>query len=303
MPRFLKPSSRGDGRELGACGPWQRASYYGVIAWTRDLTAPSSFTLIPAIYGVVVYRRMLMYDEYHTPHHNVKHFGFAKPEETAYDPQRGGLNVGPEAMYDAGAERPARSRGGSFTSIRRSLSFNPSPAEPASPPTRPELSRPSSYDHKRDTQFEDYLKRKSSTTLHEDVERALSTEFWGRDNQSDSSVLASGSVPTALARPRADSRGRASSWTINFGDEDASAGAVRGHSLNPVAEGGEDEDDTPAALRVPNRQASNDRQGLLHAHTTDRRISGLSVGSYASSAGRSDATPGFEVVELNVDRR
>lgn len=265
---------------------------------------PSFFTLVPAIYGVVVYRRMLMYDEYHTPHHNVKHFGFAKPEETAYDSQRGGLNVGPEAMYDAGVERPGRSRGGSFTSIRRSLSFNPTPPEPASPPTRPELSRPSSYDHKRDTQFEDYVKRKSSTTLHEDVERALSAEFWGRDHQSDNSVLASGSVPAAQARPRADSRGRASSWTINFGDEDASAGVAHGTSLKPVAEGGEDEVDTPAALRVPsNRQVSDDRQGLLHAHMADRRVSGLSVGSYASSAGRTDARTSFEVVELNADRR
>lgn len=295
-------SSGRNGRKLGiATRPW--AIYYGVMPRTRDLTATSFFTLTPAIYGVVVYRRMLMYDEYHTPHHNVKHFGFAKPEETAYDPQRGSLNVGPEAMYDASAERPARSRGASFTSIRRSLSLNPTPPEPASPPARPELSRPASYDHKRDTQFEDYVKRKSSATLHEDVERALSTEFWGRENQSDSGVLASGSVPTAQARLRADSRSRASSWTINFGEEDTDVGAVRGHSLNPVAEGGEDEDDTPAALRVPNRQVSDDRQGLLRAHMTDRRISGLSVGSYASSAGRTDPTPGFEVVELDFNRR
>ncbi|OTB18058.1 hypothetical protein K445DRAFT_45189, partial [Daldinia sp. EC12] len=100
------------------------------------------FTIIPTFYSVIIYRRLLSYDDYHLPG-NVKPYGYAsaeEPEETAY---RSSWLDAP-VPYDP--TNPS-------TTVTR----------PRSPPAvQPMMERRKSYDHKRDTAFDEYVRRRSS---------------------------------------------------------------------------------------------------------------------------------------------
>ncbi|KAI0165275.1 hypothetical protein GGR52DRAFT_585317 [Hypoxylon sp. FL1284] len=164
------------------------------------------FTMIPAIYAIIVYRRLLTYDDYHIPG-NVKPYGYASTEEpeenayrrslswnsswreqpTSYDPT-GTTSNGTESL----TPRPL-----SLTSVAgRRISFplsrgtspQPSPPLPADPQQPPAMAeRRASYDHRRSTQFDEYVeqerRRRSGSGARfsrDDVERALGAEFgWG----------------------------------------------------------------------------------------------------------------------------
>lgn len=243
------------------------------------------FTIVTAIYGVIVYRRMLIYDDYHIPH-NAKPFGFAAPEETAYDPQRGSLNASPEPV---GKISESRSRGNSFISVRRSVSGEV-PQISLSPQPRPDNERRTSFDHKRDTQYEDYVRKLSGSFQKEDIERALGSNIDWNERRPSDTIVNTGLVPSALARPRANSGGRVSSWTLNLGPETPDPEQQIGHSLVSVPEWGEEEDITAAARSKGKQRAVNsDRVSLLSGDSSsadaaacDRHPSGKSIETVSS---------------------
>ncbi|KAI1359065.1 hypothetical protein F5Y08DRAFT_91973 [Xylaria arbuscula] len=260
-------------------------------------TALIFFTIIPLIYSIIIYRRLLNYDDYHLPY-NHKAFGFAAIEEGP-DDHRFSTNLGPPSPYDPtnpgstsnlgttttviGGEPQSTTRGRSVSigSRRISISFSgrnvsvsphpspPLPLETAPPPSE----RRASYDHKRDTQFEDYVASRrasqqrlrgnsnSSMTFQEDVKRALGDEFGFGESPSESILSGKsgkgeilGTVPAGHAsRPRVASIGRQTSFeavvgggggisvTITTPPEEAGGEMVqRGHSLNSVPEAEEE---------------------------------------------------------------
>ncbi|KAK8003518.1 hypothetical protein PG989_003237 [Apiospora arundinis] len=261
--------------------------HYSIVALAMDCTL-LFFTIVTAIYGVIVYRRMLIYDDYHIPH-NAKPFGFAAPEDTTYDPHRSSLNVSPEATGEVRKVSESRSRGTSFISARRSISGEV-PQICVSPEPRPDYERRTSFDHKRDTQYEEYVRKRSGSFRKEDIERALGSNIdWNERRPSD--IVSTGLVPSALARPRANSGGRVSSWTLNLGDEtpDLEGGQQIGHSLVSVPEWGEEEDIT-AARKGKQRAINEDKVSLLSggsssssaAAACDRHPSGKSIETVSS---------------------
>ncbi|KAI0487056.1 hypothetical protein F4859DRAFT_510838 [Xylaria cf. heliscus] len=214
------------------------------------------FTIIPLIYAVIIYRRLLNYDDYHLPG-NHKAFGFSSPEEGIED--RSSLYLNPPTPYDptnppplgvtttiTSTEPQTRGRSVSIGSHRISLSFsrNASVSPHPSPPLDVAQERRTSYDHKRDTQFEDYLARRASqNSLHQrrdsyyeggssfqsDVKRALGDEFGfgfgdlpapadpGKTN-ARGDVISAGAVAAGhAARPRVSSIGRQVSYEAIVG--------------------------------------------------------------------------------------
>ncbi|KAI1763514.1 hypothetical protein GGR53DRAFT_520952 [Hypoxylon sp. FL1150] len=299
---------------------------YSMAGLGMDVTL-MFFTLIPTFYSVVIYRRLLSYDDYHIPG-NVKPYGYAsaeEPEDTAY---RRTSWLEPPTPYDptnpsATATRP---RSLSLASRRLSLTFNritsPQPSPVPTPPAevpRPAMARPLSYDHKRDTQFDDYMRQRGSSVgnySRDDVERALGAEFgWGEESnngQQRDSVVSTGSVPVAQARPRGDSlstrqasleasisRNGSTTSTVNTTTTstatlEAPAGMSRAHSLNSVPEAHEEEDANVAV-----------RKALLADLGISRSSSGSSRGSRGSrrSVRRIEPVEGLQDVELGGRKR
>lgn len=191
------------------------------------------------------------------------------------------LNVDPESLYDP-TNLDGRSRRSSFT-FKRTSSITSSKRNSVSPHPRPDMERRASYDHKRDTQFDEYVARRKSLTLQDDGVRALGAELARGDGQT---------------RSRGNSLTSPASWEINLGDSpDAPPGVVqRGHSLNSVPEA---EEEHTANAREKARPMSESRQGLL----SDRRVSGLSVVSYATRDSRIEPAQGLGDSELESKKR
>ncbi|KAI0005764.1 hypothetical protein F4779DRAFT_630034 [Xylariaceae sp. FL0662B] len=271
----------------------QADRHYSVIGLAMDCTL-IIFILIPTIYSVIIYRRLLAYDDYHLPG-NYKPYGWAnanKPEETAY-PSLSFLS--PPLPYDPTGGPDAARRNSSASARPRSLSAgrrisltfsrgpSPTPPQPTSPPAaQPDRAeRPASYDHKRDTQFDEYVQSRlqngvgsvqSSTHLfRDDVERALGTEFgWGLgpgssdddtvDRRERDSGVSAGVVTAAQTRPRPSSFPRQTSWEASVSGVSSGSGGggslsttstdlsvdtvvpTRAHSLVSVPEAHEEED-------------------------------------------------------------
>ncbi|KAK8035419.1 hypothetical protein PG993_010414 [Apiospora rasikravindrae] len=262
---------------------------YSIIALGMDCVL-LFFTIVTVIYGVIVYRRMLIYDDYHIPH-NVKPFGFAAPEDTTYDPQRSSTNVSPEPTTEAGNVSGSRSRGASFISVSRSISGEIPQISVTPQPTRPDNERRTSFDHKRNTQYEEYVRKRSGSFQKEDIERALGSSIDWNERRPSETIVSTGLVPSALARPRANSGGRVSSWTLNLGDETLDPEQQRGHSLVSVPESGEEEDIT-AARKGKQRAFSGDRETLLsQVSPCDRTPSGKSLMTVSSMYSQDDVVP------------
>lgn len=290
---------------------------YSLIGLIMDC-ALMFFTLIPTFYSVIIYRRLLSYDDYHIPG-NVKPYGYVnaeEPEETAYrsswleapvpyDPTNPSATATRPRSLSATSRRISLSLGG------RSRGTSPQPSPPA---VDPAMERRTSYDHKRDTQFDDYVRRRSSVYTKDDVDRALGIEFgWedGRDQRD--SVVSSGSVPVAQVRARGDSlstrqvsveasisRTSSSSTTNTAANStttlEAPGGMVRAHSLNSVPEAHEEEDGNPSSGR---KKAGQDREALLGGD----RVSRSSSGASRKSVGRIEPVEGLEEVELENRKR
>ncbi|KAI1111143.1 hypothetical protein F5Y14DRAFT_328366 [Nemania sp. NC0429] len=157
---------------------------YSIIGLALD-TSLILFTAIPLIYAIIIYRRLLSYDDYHLPG-NHKAYGFTAVEEgvgvgeerrtstthlsppTPYDPTS--LALGTTTTVTGGSGEPrTRDRSVSIGSRRISLNFtrptsmSPQTQAQVSPPLLDE--RRVSYDHKRDTQFEAYAAKRASQRM------------------------------------------------------------------------------------------------------------------------------------------
>ncbi|KAI2616815.1 hypothetical protein GGR54DRAFT_223296 [Hypoxylon sp. NC1633] len=284
------------------------------------------FTILPTFYSAVVYRRLLSYDDYHIPG-NVKPYGYAsaeEPEETAY---RRSSFLEPPTPYDPTNPSATATRPRSLSAASRRISLTlssrgPSP-QPSPPAADPATERRASYDHKRDTQFDDYMRRRSTSVgAYSDVERALGIEFGWEDGREQvrESVVSSGSVPVAQARPRGDSLSTrqvsleaslsrsGSSSTATTTTTTPTSGAstvtleaptrmVRAHSLNSVPEAHEEEDG--GDLGSGKRRGGHVRQGLVAGD----RVSRSSSGASRKSVRRIQPAEGLEEIELENRKR
>ncbi|KAL7619903.1 hypothetical protein AAE478_010450 [Parahypoxylon ruwenzoriense] len=299
---------------------------YSLIGLAMDC-ALIFFTLIPTFYSIVIYRRLLSYDDYHIPG-NIKPYGYATPDEPEDTAYRSSF-LEPPAAYDptnpSATPSGGRARSLSGTSRHISLNFSrsgsPQPPSPPQPQPQPQpspgLERRASYDHRRDTQFDDYVKRRSSPYSKDDVERALGVEFGWRDDEraQRESVVSAGVVSVAQARPRGDSlstrqvslegsinRSGSASTTVTTTSAstvsnassaatlEAPGGMARAHSLNSVPEAREEED------------GNADREALLGGGDAAKRGR-----SSRSSSGGSlvliDPVEGLEEIELDSRKR
>ncbi|KAI0404745.1 hypothetical protein F4802DRAFT_218765 [Xylaria palmicola] len=302
----------------------RRDRQYSVIGLGLDL-ALILFTTIPLIYAVIIYRRLLDYDDYHLPG-NHKAFGFVANEEgvedrystqldppTPYDPTS--MTLGVTTTVTAG-EPQTRGRSISVGSRRISLSLSRHPSASPHPSPRPleaAQERRTSYDHKRDTQFEEYRVRRlsqgsgahhyDSASLQRDVQRALGKEF-GFGGGDGAETVSAGAVHAAHApsRPRVSSLGRQTSHeallgggpivTVTTPPEDPPA-VQYGHSLNSVPETHEEEEQNHQRHRpaMRPRATSESRQALLGG-----------AGGRASPP-RIERVEGLEEIELENRRR
>jgi hypothetical protein len=160
-----------------------------------------------------IYLRLRHYD-----HHpvNVKHFGYSTND------LEDGQNENPRdtARQRTVSAESVPSYNGPYLQ-RLSYSSQP-PFEVDFGPSLGE--RQLSYDHRRDTQFEDYVvAKRASLGLKENVDHAIGTEFgWGRQRpsiadaatQRPGSVIGSGIIAVAKAPRREDAK-RVKSWTAD----------------------------------------------------------------------------------------
>ncbi|KAH8159879.1 hypothetical protein CIB48_g8370 [Xylaria polymorpha] len=263
----------------------RRDKQYSLIGLVLDI-ALIVFTIIPLIYASIIYRRLLSYDDYHLPG-NHKAFGFASPEEGVED--RSSIYLNPPTPYDptnpslgitttvTGGEPQTRGRSVSIGSRRISLSFsrNASVSPHPSPPLDEAQDRRTSYDHKRDTQFEDYLARRASQksglhrrdsyyeagSLQNDVRRALGDEFGFGDlplpaNPSKTNNMGEVSYEAVVG----SSTNGGPIVTITTPPEETSQ---PGHSLNCVPEAHEEEDHHHTSERVTRKRAVSESQQAL----------------------------------------
>lgn len=172
-----------------------------------------------------------------------------------------------------------------------------------SPGPQPSDERKVSYDHKRDTQFDEYVAKRASTELKRGVDRALGAESGWEGKAHSDSISDSGKAQMLQVQPRSrgNSLTRPVSWEINLGDAPGTpgAGVQRGHSLISVPEGPEPEEEDTGRLRGKHRPVSEDRQGLLGNH----RASTRSVASYASTESRLEVVHVLDDVELDSKSR
>jgi len=150
----------------------------------------------------------------------VKHFGFSN-NELELGNGGGGSNSSSEPRATAFQQNLAPTEYPSQTARSRSHSAASATATPdSSLPTPSTLGGhilPStdslgtagdraSYNHERDTQFEEYVSRRASVGLKEEIDRAMRAEFgWGSGGRTtvdrSDSVVGSGTVASARARP------------------------------------------------------------------------------------------------------
>ncbi|UNI17691.1 hypothetical protein JDV02_004015 [Purpureocillium takamizusanense] len=162
------------------------------------------------LYAVLTYRRLSAYDDYARPV-NVKGYGFSD-------------GIDRDFSYSSRLSVDNNTRRGSTTPSRLSIGsigggFNvshycaASGSEDEAVHMQTMQRTPSSYSHERDTQFDEYVARRSSlgnSTLKAEVERALSSELDRGSGSPDAIVMGSGVVKTRL---RGQSIGRATSYS------------------------------------------------------------------------------------------
>ncbi|KAI0429882.1 hypothetical protein F5Y09DRAFT_245540 [Xylaria sp. FL1042] len=313
------------------------------------------FTIIPLTYAVLIYRRLLSYDDYHLPG-NHKAFGFTGIEEGVED--RFSTHLSPPTPYDptnaslgtittvTAGEPQTRGRSVSIGSRRISLSFSrtnsvsPHPSPPLEATTN---SRRASYDHKRDTQYEDYLARRASqgstfrysnsnsgmsAVLQDDVKRALGDEFGFTDEATGNFNINTGAVSAAqhVSRPRLSSIGRQTSYEALVGGGGSGNGSgisvtittppeevvQRGHSLNSVPEAHEEEDHAHTHV-VSNSVGGGKKQGTRKRAVSESKQALLAESDEEeeregesggrASPSRIDPVEGLEDVELETQTR
>lgn len=170
------------------------------------------------IYACIVYRRLAAYDDYHLPH-NVKPYGYdISTEDTSYpsmmEPTEPYDPTNPKQSFTA---RPrslsalsalsASSLRLSYASRRESGSHVPQQQQQPQPSPPAVLERKSSYDHRRSTQFDEYVARRLSggdANLRRSIEHALGAEFGGGGGGGDpqrDSLISNRTVPIQVVQP------------------------------------------------------------------------------------------------------
>ncbi|KAI1485527.1 hypothetical protein F5X96DRAFT_324730 [Biscogniauxia mediterranea] len=242
--------------------------HYSLIGLGID-SALMFFTIIPAIYAIIIYRRLLAYDDYHLPG-NVKPYGYAgndadtsymsmsgylhqsqqAPSQSPYDPTTASANPYPNPYAPEPASRPRSLSAGRRISLSLPLSRgpspspNPSPALGATTTTTTNQERRASYNHRRDTQFDEYVARaRRASANQEDAKRAADLlVLWSHDEPQSQSQSQSqtpplspplgglvSSVPVSHAqRARASSLGRQASLEASL-----TTGGSGGRSVSP----------------------------------------------------------------------
>ncbi|KXJ89456.1 hypothetical protein Micbo1qcDRAFT_235263 [Microdochium bolleyi] len=166
-----------------------------------------SILLVSAVilcaYSIMTYRRISQYDDYHLPY-NVQSYGYDN-HETAYAPTQPYDPTDPAAPSGRARSLSVLSAG----SRRLSIGARRESTSSVQMQPMPDTTRRASYDHKRDTQFDDYRARRTSGAgfNKEEVDHALGTEFGWSDERKRDSVVSAGSVNAAhhINRPRGNS--------------------------------------------------------------------------------------------------
>ncbi|KND89306.1 hypothetical protein TOPH_06027 [Tolypocladium ophioglossoides CBS 100239] len=148
------------------------------------------------IYAVLTYRRLSAYDDYVRPV-NVKGYGFndGLDRDFSYS-SRLSIRNSIDKRGSVGSSRLSFASAGNDAVHLQTMERAPGP-----------------YSHQRDTQFDDYVARRSSWNHKADLERSVSAEFErarSREASPDGVVVAAGVVKT---RSRGPSVGRATSYT------------------------------------------------------------------------------------------
>ncbi len=162
-------------------------------------------TVTPCIYSILTFRRLLKYEDYHHPG-NVKQFGFSTNELELGNAVQ--VRAGPHNDLPTEYAPPAVAIESPHPAVSTNFSVGSSMRR-ASTAGSVALGRRESYNHKRDTQFDDYLVRRRSSVLQDDVERAMMAEFgWVGGGQAgverSESFVRTGVVTSARARPRSE---------------------------------------------------------------------------------------------------
>lgn len=184
-----------------------------------------------AVYATVTYRRLSAKFN-HDYSFDIRGYGFSDDRERG-----GGYLQGRRGAARAGFEKH---RALSVVSSRLSTASSNQGRLEVPHLMEPLDRRSSVYSHERDTQFDDYLARRTSADLKADLEGAIGAELgWGRPRRGSSPsspppediVL---SVGTVGSRPRGASSPRAPSWVSDHvllsvpEEEDDAAGAHEG---------------------------------------------------------------------------
>ncbi|RYP42701.1 hypothetical protein DL767_000070 [Monosporascus sp. MG133] len=253
------------------------------------------FTIIPLIYSVITYRRVLAYDLYHLPG-NVKPFGYdASAEDTIYPSMVEATE--PYAPTNPKQNFSTRQRSLSalsantirlsFSSKRDSGSHIPQQQQQEQEQVaRPEMERRPSYDHKRSTQFDEYMARRlseSGISLKSSVERALGGEFGWEDDPNRrprDSIVGTGAVASLQPRPRGNSLGRQSSFEVSISSAttptrelSVNSGATVPHSLVSVPEAHEEEETHAHAAQGRSAGVGEAHEALLGGGPVSRNHS------------------------------
>jgi hypothetical protein len=173
--------------------------------------ASSLCSVLLVAYGMRTYLKLRHYDHYPI---NVKQYGYSSRDLEASD------DTNPQSNP---RQRSLSAESDNNYNFLRQLSY-PShvPFEVDFTPVMGE--RRLSYDHRRDTQFEDYVvAQRASLGLKENIDHAIGTEFgWGNERPSiagpsvrrPGSVIGNGTAAVAKAPRREDAK-RVKSWTAD----------------------------------------------------------------------------------------
>ncbi|KAF4339251.1 hypothetical protein FBEOM_6843 [Fusarium beomiforme] len=190
--------------------------HYSLVALGLDCAFIIT-SLVLVFYSVRRYRRLSAYDDYTHPI-NVKPYGFNDDLER-----------------DTSYARQSTDKRFSSTSSRASIISKRESVEMGTVQRTPSV-----YSHKRDTQFDDYVARRGSTTK----ERIGSGDFSYTGAQGEAQDSGATLTPS---RPRGASNARAASWTSD-----------RGLVAVP-----EEDDDTIAGKESKTEKEKKDREALL----------------------------------------
>ncbi|KAJ2898433.1 uncharacterized protein MKZ38_003940 [Zalerion maritima] len=244
--------------------------------------------LLPLIYTIIVYRRVAEFEEYSHPA-NIKHYGFSG-EDTTYPSQTsrptsynpGGLEAG--AAYEDRPENRRMSSASSAFSIstlkhsmsratkRESVAFHDDgdlgDGRGSQPPIPLDAlgARRTSYNHERDTQFDDFLRRHSSVSMKSQIDKTLAAEFGWGDKSPTATTPGSAGTPGTPQTASSGNSGVLGAGVVKTGRPRGGSNRSMSHEaqLITVPERVEEEEPEASVLSESKvQEGSDDKMGLL----------------------------------------